>query len=109
MKKTLLLIFGIWLGISSLDGFTQSAPEINLNLISNFQSGIFDEGAAEIIAFDPITDQLFVINSNDGVVDIIDYNDPYLPVKTGSINVSSDVSISQRNGYRRDYNSHGSF
>jgi len=94
MKKTLLLIFGIWLGISSLDGFTQSAPEINLNLISNFQSGIFDEGAAEIIAFDPITDQLFVINSNDGVVDIIDYNDPYLPVKTGSIDVSSDVSIS---------------
>ena len=94
MKKILLLISCIWLVISYMDGFTQSAPEINLKLISNFQSGIFDEGAAEIIAFDPLSDQLFVINSNDGVVDIIDYSEPFLPVKTGSIDVSSDVSIS---------------
>ena len=94
MNYRILWLLGISLLFSSTVLFAQESPEINLKLISNYQSGIFDEGAAEIIAYDSPSRQLFVINSNDGVIDIVDYSDPFLPVKTGSIDVSSDVSIS---------------
>jgi len=93
MKYRILWMLGISFILSSASLFAQESPEINLKLISNFQSGIFDEGAAEIIAYDSPSKQLFVINSNDGAVDIIDYSNPFLPVKAGTIDVSADVSI----------------
>ncbi|MBN7795669.1 choice-of-anchor I family protein [Parahaliea mediterranea] len=38
--------------------------------------GGFDEGAAEIVAHDPATQRLFVINANDSTVDVLDMSDP---------------------------------
>jgi len=53
---------------------------IELNPIGTFQTGVFDEGAAEILAHDPITQNLFVINSDATTVDILDISDPSNPV-----------------------------
>lgn len=38
--------------------------------------GGFDEGAAEIVAYDPAMQRLFVINANDSTVDVLDMSDP---------------------------------
>jgi hypothetical protein len=62
---------------------------INLNPISTFGPGIFDEGAQEINAFDPINDRLFVINSNATTIDIYDLSDPSIPSLLGSIDASA--------------------
>lgn len=38
---------------------------INLNTIGTFATGAYDEGAAEIVAHDPVSQRLFVVNGND--------------------------------------------
>ncbi|MEL6557164.1 MAG: choice-of-anchor I family protein [Bacteroidota bacterium] len=48
------------------------------------------EGAAEIAAFDPITDQLFVVNNADeSKIDVINFANPASMNVTASINVST--------------------
>ena len=49
----------------------------------------FDEGAAEIVAFDPATDRLFVVNALDAVVEVLDASDPASPVKETEIDVTA--------------------
>ncbi len=53
---------------------------INLEFLGRYSTGVFDEGAAEISAYDPTTQRLFVVNANAGNVDVLDLNDPGLPV-----------------------------
>jgi len=65
------------------------ANQIELVPIGNFETGIFDESAAEIPAYDPTTRRLFVTNSNDNTVDVLDLSDPTAPTLVGSIDVSS--------------------
>ncbi|MEX1365832.1 MAG: choice-of-anchor I family protein [Nannocystaceae bacterium] len=42
-------------------------------------SDLFDEGAAEIAAFDPVTQSLFVTNGMTGSIDVIDLSDATMP------------------------------
>jgi len=53
---------------------------ITLTPLGTFSTGIFDEGAAEIVAYDPGTQSLFAVNSNSASVDILDISDPNNPV-----------------------------
>jgi len=96
MRYKILFIALFWgLLFSSAFSQGQQPNPININLLNTFQSSnaAFDEGSAEIIAFDTLSNKLFVINSDQGVVDIIDYSDPFNPRESGSIDVSNDVSI----------------
>lgn len=52
---------------------------INLSALGTYQTGVFDEGAAEINAYDPQTQRLFVVNANAVTVDILDVSDPSNP------------------------------
>ena len=61
---------------------------ISLSPLGVYESGVFDEGAAEIVAHDPATQHVFVVNANDATVDVLDISNPSLPVKIGSIDVS---------------------
>lgn len=63
---------------------------INLNLIGTYRTGIFDESAAEIPAYDPITQRLFVVNAQSASVDVLDLSDPTNPTKIGEI-VGSEI------------------
>ncbi len=48
------------------------ADTVSLKEISTYATGIFDESAAEISAFDPKTQRLFVVNANSGHIDVLD-------------------------------------
>ncbi len=72
-------------GIYQIDGLIEECedtillavePAINLTPIGTYATGVFDEGATEIVAFDPISQRLFSTNGNDGTVDILDASDP---------------------------------
>lgn len=54
--------------------FSQSS--IELEVVSSFSTGLFDESAAEISAYDPDTERLFVTNGGLGTIDIYDISDP---------------------------------
>ncbi len=55
------------------------AQSIQLNKIGGYETGIFDEGAAEISAFDPASNRLFVINADDASIDVLDLSVPSNP------------------------------
>ena len=58
---------------------------IELTQIGRYDSGIFDEGAAEITAYDPASKKLFVINSATDTIDVLDVSDPTNPTFNFSI------------------------
>lgn len=58
------------------DPVTHSAPDAALAIspLGTFETGAFDEGAAEIVAAHG--DRLFVVNAQAGSVSVLDYSDP---------------------------------
>lgn len=73
-----------------------------LSHIGSIQLGEFDEGAAEILDFDPISMNLFVTNADSATIDVIDISNPAVPVKIYKIDISSYgdgvTSVSVKNG-----------
>ncbi|MEL6928717.1 MAG: choice-of-anchor I family protein [Cyanobacteria bacterium J06600_6] len=58
---------------------------IELTQIGRYETGLFDEGAAEITAYDPDGQSLFVINGATKTIDILDVSDPTSPTFTKAI------------------------
>ncbi len=64
--------------------------QIALRPISTtFLDGAFADGAAEISTYDPFSKKLFVVNGSLSRIDIFDFENPYAPNFTGSIDISS--------------------
>ncbi|HRP35596.1 MAG TPA: choice-of-anchor I family protein, partial [Gammaproteobacteria bacterium] len=63
---------------------------LDLNLIGRYSSGIFDASAAEIVAFDPATQRLFVVNAAAVTIDVLNLADPANPVLLDTIDASSE-------------------
>ncbi|MEL7036291.1 MAG: choice-of-anchor I family protein [Cyanobacteria bacterium J06592_8] len=64
-----------------------TAATLELNQIGRFSTGIFDDEAAFISAFDPFTDHLFVTNRSNQSIDILNLSDPTDPSQIGEINI----------------------
>lgn len=63
--------------------------ELKLDLLTSFTTGIEGESSAEIVVFDPITQQLFIVNSVANQIDIVDLSVPALPLLVDSIEFDS--------------------
>lgn len=80
------------LAFLALASFPASAiAGLDLTAIGTYETGVFEGGASEIVAFDPATNRLFVINATDAVVDVLDVSDPSDPVKIFTIDVTHDI------------------
>ena len=65
----------------------QPLPDIELTPIGTYASGIFNQGGAEIVAHDPLTQRLYVVNARSNTVDVLNISNPVAPTKIGSINL----------------------
>lgn len=81
MKKFYMVIGAM---LASTLGFAQ----ISLTHLSAYETGVFDEGAAEIAAYDSTNQQLVFTNSNDNELEIIDFSDPANPLGITAIDLS---------------------
>lgn len=83
-------------------GSGSSERTLSLTVLGRHYSGLFDQGGAEIVAYDPETQRLFVINAADATVDVLDIRNPSSPVKIANIDASTlgsgANSIDVRNG-----------
>jgi len=70
----------------------QEEQNISLEQIGRFETGVFDEGAAEIVAFDAGSQLLFVINADAKAVDVLDLSEPSNPNLVNMIDVSNDIA-----------------
>ncbi|MEZ4825424.1 MAG: choice-of-anchor I family protein [Bacteroidia bacterium] len=71
-----------------LPAWLAAQPSISLAPIGTYASGVFDEGASEIGAFDVKTKRVYVTNANDNSVDVIDFSSPSAPVLDFTIDLS---------------------
>jgi DNA-binding beta-propeller fold protein YncE len=65
----------------------QAAKAVTMDLLGRYSTGLFDEGASEIPAYDPETRRAFVVNAANANVDVLDLTDPTHPVKLGTIDI----------------------
>lgn len=78
-------------------GDDSADQSITLAKIGSFRnpSAGFDEAAAEIVAFDPATSQLYIVNAQSETVDIVDLSSPANPVLSATLDVSADVAAAR--------------
>lgn len=87
IKLTGLMAVAPWLAAAA-------SPGITLAPIGSYGSGIFDEGAAEIVAHDPGTQRLFVVNAKTAALDVLSIaalgtpGAPVPPVKVGEVDLT---------------------
>jgi hypothetical protein len=73
---------------------------ISLTPIGTYATGQFDESAAEIVAHDPDTQQLFVVNAEKGAIDVLDISDPTAPSFVTTLDAEGTVnSVAVRDGF----------
>lgn len=63
---------------------------LDLNVIGRYSSGLFDESAAEIVAYDSSSERLFVVNAAAVAVDVLNLSDPSNPVLLDTIDASAE-------------------
>ena len=54
--------------------------EFQLNLIASYHSGVFDEGAVEIVAYDASTQRVFFTNADANSIGVLDIRIPENPI-----------------------------
>ncbi|MGK0274399.1 MAG: 2',3'-cyclic-nucleotide 2'-phosphodiesterase/3'-nucleotidase/5'-nucleotidase [Ilumatobacter sp.] len=54
-------------------------PRVSLTAIGTYETGQYDESATEIVAHDPSTQRLFVVNAQKGAIDVLDISTPGSP------------------------------
>lgn len=69
-----------------------ASADIGLKRLGTFETGVFDEGAAEIVVYSPEIQSVFVINADANTVDILDIADPANPTLTSFIDVAPDIA-----------------
>ena len=62
---------------------------INLVPIGTYETGLFDESAAEIVAHDPKAQLLYISNANDQSIDVVSIRNPRNPKQKFSIDMSN--------------------
>ncbi len=85
-------VTGIVLGLV-LNTALQAQPlfktTLSLQVIGQHQTGVFDQGAAEIVAYDPGTQRIFKVNADAATVDVLDINDPTNPTLLTTIDATA--------------------
>jgi len=66
-----------------------AADSVELRLLGTYKTGIFDEGAAEIVTYEPQTKRLYVVNADAKAVDVLDLSDPAKPSKVGELDAKA--------------------
>ncbi|WP_405795247.1 choice-of-anchor I family protein [Streptomyces sp. NBC_01506] len=75
-----------------------SGGTLDLTLLGRYESGKYDEGGAEITAYDSRTRRVFTINAQAGTVDILDIRNPAEPRKTGQLATPGANSVAVHDG-----------
>jgi hypothetical protein len=74
-------------------GIRPSGPiQIELAPLGTYETGVFDASAAEIVAHDPLTQRLFVVNAQTGRVEVLDVSDPTEPTRLLDLDPAAAVA-----------------
>lgn len=83
-----IAIAGVAFSFAPDSAVAKKSIDISLQHAGTYHSGVFDEGAAEIVAYDKNTELLFVVNAQAASIDVLDISDITAPDKIMTIDVS---------------------
>ncbi|MBK7692448.1 MAG: hypothetical protein IPJ31_15545 [Bacteroidetes bacterium] len=66
-----------------------ASNKLNLELVSSFSNGAAGTNSAEIVAYDSMSQRLFIANSVGAKLNIVSFANPSNPVMLATINISS--------------------
>ncbi len=75
MRSIRVLLIALCIAVAIIPAAAQEGA-LTLEVLGSYTTGLFDEGATEIVAYDADSMQIFSINGNDDTVDVIDARDP---------------------------------
>ncbi|MBE0593357.1 MAG: choice-of-anchor I family protein, partial [Gemmatimonadales bacterium] len=70
---------------------------LTLEKIGGYATGLFDEAAAEIPAFDAASKRAFIVNAQAGAVDVLDLADPTQPLRIDGIDAGAILAGAEIN------------
>ncbi len=74
------------------DDDDDSDSTISLSFLGSYETGVFDESAAEIVSYDSATQQAYIVNADSGQIDVLDLSSPATPTLAMSLDVAADVA-----------------
>jgi hypothetical protein len=84
-----------------LSASVNASATLSLQVIGQHQTGVFNQGAAEIVAYDSKTERVFKVNAIASTVDVLDISTPTNPTLISTINttalggVANSVAVSK--------------
>jgi len=85
------------LAVCTAPMLARAGDSIELTPLGTFATGVFDDGAAEIVDYDPGTERLFVVNGADATIDVLDISDPSDPTLLFQIDVTITAADAKAN------------
>ena len=64
-----------------------SYAQVSMDLVSTYRTGIFDDGAAEIVTFDSTSQTLIFSNASTNEIEFLDFSDPANLTSTAVVNL----------------------
>jgi len=83
MKKALLMVFVLLLSVAGV-----SAQDMTITAVGSYETGVYDEGAAEIVSYDAANQNVYIVNANAVTLDILNISDPTAPELINSIDMT---------------------
>lgn len=81
------------LAVPAVPAAAQDGTALALDPLGTYASGVFAEGAAEIVAYDPETHRVFTVNAEAAVVDVLDVADPAAPVLAFTLDAAAALGV----------------
>jgi len=75
------------LGLFALGLTALNAQDVELTRVGGYATGVFDEGACEIVSYSASTGQLYYVNAEAGTVGILGIANPTSPTEVSTVNV----------------------
>ncbi|MEB3828212.1 choice-of-anchor I family protein [Phormidium sp. CCY1219] len=89
LKRTQTLLNTSLSSAVAIAAIATPASAFRLTPVGTYSTGIFDDSAALISAYDPTSRNLFVTNQSSNQIDILNISDPTLPTPSGAIDISA--------------------
>jgi DNA-binding beta-propeller fold protein YncE len=74
--------------ILAQDATQEPNTGLTLEVLGSYSTDIFDEGGAEIAAYHPESNTVFVVNGASSTIDILDISDPTNPIQVMQIDAT---------------------
>jgi len=79
---------GLIMGFGGILGMESAIAELTLTRLGEYRTALFDQGAAEISAYDPASQRLFISNASVNTLDILNLSNPSAPQLITSLDLS---------------------